>query len=309
MRHSPYYPFRSQKARERYLKRYDLRGQMWPVTSETRAVDTSYGQTFVRISGPPEAPPLVLLPSAAASSLIWMTNVEALSQHHRVYAVDNIYDFGRSVCTRNIKSTDDLMSWLDDLFDALHLKDNVNLMGLSYGAWLTNQYALRSPNRLSKIVMCAPPATLFPFPAGWAWRGLLALIPHRHFMRSMTRWMFPDLTQKTDDTSKRLVNDLIEDAFIGMRCFKFRMPIAPTVLTDDELASISVPTLFLVGEHEVLYPAQKAVERLRNAAPSITAEIIPNAGHDLTIVQADVVNNRVLEFLKGASSQVKPAGL
>jgi pimeloyl-ACP methyl ester carboxylesterase len=298
MRNSPFHPFRSQKAKNRYLKRYDLRAQTWPVDSETRTIDTSHGQTFVRISGPPEAQPLVLLPSAAASSLIWMSNVVALSTHYRVHAVDNIYDFGRSVNSRDIKSTDDLTNWLDGLFDALHLRDNINLMGLSYGAWITGLYALRSPNRLRRIVMCAPPATVFPFPASWAWHGLLAMIPQRYFLRNMTHWMFKDLTQKNDEASIKQVEDLVEDAFIGLRCFKFRMPVAPTVMSDKELQSIKVPTLFLVGENERLYPAQKAIQRLNAVAPSIRAEIIPNAGHDLTIVQAKMVNEKVLEFLK-----------
>jgi pimeloyl-ACP methyl ester carboxylesterase len=298
MRYSSFHPFRSQRTKDRYLKRYDLRAQAWPVASETRTIDTFYGQTFVRISGPPAAQPLVLLPSAAASSLIWMPNVEALSAHYRVYAVDNIYDFGRSVNSREIKTSDDLTNWLDGLFDALQLGNKINLMGLSFGAWITGQYALRHSSRLGKAVMCAPPATVFPFPASWALRGLLALIPHRYFLRNMTSWMFKDLTQKKDEVSIKLVEDLVEDAFIGLRCFKFRMPVAPTVMSDEELQSIKVPTLFLVGENEVLYPAQKAIQRLKNVAPSIRAEIIPNAGHDLTIVQAKMVNERVLEFLK-----------
>lgn len=297
MNYSSFHPFRSQKAKDRYLKRYDTRALAWPVASETRTVDTSYGYTFVRISGPPEAPPLVLLPSAAASSLFWMPNVEALSARYRVYAVDNIYDFGRSVYTRNIKNSDDLVNWLNGLFDALGLRGNINLMGLSYGAWIISQYALRSPNRLGKIVMCAPPATVFPLPGAWVWYGLSALIPHRYFMMNMTRWMFKDLTQKKDEASIKLVEDLVEDAYIGLRCFKFKMPVAPTVLTDEELQSIKTPALFLVGENEVIYPAQKAIQRLQNVAPSILAEIIPNAGHDLTIVQAKIVNEKVLEFL------------
>ena len=298
MRNSSFHPFRSHKAKDRYLKHYDLRAQTWPVASETRTIDTSYDHTFVRISGPPEAQPLVLLPSAAASSLIWMPNVEALSAHYRVYAVDNIYDFGRSVYTRGIESSDDLANWLDGLFDALELGSNINLMGLSYGAWIISQYALRSPNRLGRIVMCAPPATVFPLPAAWVWYGLLSLIPHRYFLRNMTHWMFKDLTQNKDETSRKLVRDLAEDAFIGLRCFKLKMPVAPTVLTDEELQSINVPTMFLVGENEVIYPAQKAIQRLKSIAPSIKAEIIPNAGHDLTIVQAKMVNEKVLEFLK-----------
>jgi hypothetical protein len=47
-----YHPFRSAEAKEQYLKLYDLRAKKWPVACETRMVDTSYGSTFVRISGP-----------------------------------------------------------------------------------------------------------------------------------------------------------------------------------------------------------------------------------------------------------------
>jgi len=59
-----------------------------------------------------------------------------------------------------------------------------------------------------------------------------------------------------------------------------------------------VPTLFLVGENEKIYSAKKAVQRLNEVAPQIETEVIPNAGHDLTIVQAEMVNRKVLEFLK-----------
>jgi len=83
-----------------------------------------------------------------------------------------------------------------------------------------------------------------------------------------------------------------------LRCFKFKMPVHPTVLEDEELQSIKVPALFLVGENEKIYSAEKAVQRLNKVSPQIRVEIIPNAGHDLTFVQADMVNKKVLEFLK-----------
>jgi pimeloyl-ACP methyl ester carboxylesterase len=55
--------------------------------------------------------------------------------------------------------------------------------------------------------------------------------------------------------------------------------------------------LFLAGENEVIYSAKKAVRRLMRVAPQVTAEIIPGAGHDFTIVQAEMVNRKVLDFL------------
>lgn len=42
---------------------------------------------------------------------------------------------------------------------------------------------------------------------------------------------------------------------------------------------------------------QKAVQRLNKVAPSIKTEVIPNAGHDLTVVQSQLVNSKVLAFL------------
>ncbi len=294
-----YHPFRSAKAKEKYLKHYDMRAQKWPVGSESRTVKTSYGQTFVRISGPVDAQPIVLLPSAGATSLLWMPNIESLSEGYRVYAVDNIYDFGRSVYTRAFKDPDDFVNWLDELFVTLELGDNINLVGLSYGGWLTSQYALRSPYRLHKIVLLAPVATIFPLPGEWAWRGILSAIPHRYFMRRiMVNWLFEDLAHKDDEASQMLVREMIDDAIIGLKCFKFKMLVHPTVLEDKELQSIRVPALFLVGENEKIYSAQKAVQRLNKVAPQIETEIIPNAGHDLTIVRAEMVNRKILEFLK-----------
>jgi pimeloyl-ACP methyl ester carboxylesterase len=293
---SAYHPFRSEKARDRYLELYEMRAAEWPVASETRMLDTSYGQTFVRMSGPPSAPPLVLLPGANATSLMWAPNIEALSELYRVYAVDNIYDFGRSVYTRPIKTSDDFAHWLDDLFTALELGDRIHLMGLSYGGWLTSQYALRFPDRLDKIVLLAPAGTVLPFEPEFLIRGVLCLLPHPYFVRSMIYWVLEDAAQK-DEASRRLVEEAAEDAATGLRCFKPKLLVNPTILSDEELQSIKVPTLYLVGENEKIYSAQAAVQRLRTVAPHIETEIIPDTGHDLTIVQAAMVNRRVLEFL------------
>jgi len=293
-----YHPFKSVEAKKQYLDYYDKRALEWPVASEAKVVQTSYGKTFIRISGPKDAPSLVLLPSTSASSLIWMPNIKALSVHYRVYAVDNIYDFGRSINMRNIKDSDDMVNWLDELFTILDLGDSINLMGLSFGGWLTSQYTLAHANRLNKVIWLAPVATIIDIPGEWAWRGILSAIPHRYFMKKfLVDWLFEDLSQKNDESSIKQLDKIVDDALLGLKCFKFRMPVTPSVLTDNELQGIKVPTLFLVGENEKIYPAKKAVERLNTVAPQIQTEIIAGAGHDLTIVQAELVNKKVLDFL------------
>ncbi len=296
---TPYHPFKSVKAKEKYLTYYEKRSQQWPVVYEDRMIKTSQGETFVRISGPDDAPPLVLLAGTSATSLLWIPNIKMLSEHFKVYAIDNIYDFGRSRYTQVFKTPDDLMIWLDELFNLLEPGNNINLMGLSYGGWLASQYALHAPARLQKVVLIAPAATIFDLPGEWAWRGILSAIPIKIIMKKvMIDWAFKDLSAKGDEASQMVIDDILNDAMIAIKCFKFRMPVYPTVLSDDELRRISIPTLFLVGEHEVIYSAPEAIGRLNSVAPQIKTDLILDAGHDLTIVRSELVNKKVIEFLK-----------
>lgn len=114
-------------------------------------------------------------------------------------------------------------------------------------------------------------------------------------------WLLEDMA-KGDEASRKFMEQWLEDSYAATRCFKPRPIVPPTVLEDEELQSITAPTLFLVGENEKIYPAQKAVQRLNEVAPHIKTEIIPNAGHDLAFVQAEMVNSKVLEFLRQVPS-------
>jgi len=295
---SDHHPFRSAAKQERYLMHYDARAARWPVVSETRMVNTSWGPTFVRVSGPADGPPLVLLPGANATSLMWETNIEAFSRDHRVYAVDNVFDFGRSVYVRNLKTPADFVSWFDELLDALDL-EKINLTGLSYGGWIASEYALEHPERVEKLVLIAPAATVLQFSTDFMKKGILCLIPHKHFVKSMMQWALADAVAGTE-AHRRMAEEAADNAWLGIRCFKPKQMVAPRILTDEELRGMEPPTLFLVGENEVIYSGSgaDAAQRLNTVAPQIITEILPDCGHDLTLIQADLLNRRVLEFLE-----------
>lgn len=288
-----FHPFKSVEAKENYLKLYDEWAKEWPILSEIKMVETSYGETFVRISGPKDAPPLVLLHTMASNSLMWIPNIEELSKNYRTYAVDDIYGHGRSTYTKIIKNPEDFANWLDELFNALELGNNINLVGISYGGWQTSQYALKFPEKLNKIVMIAPAATVLPVSAGFMIRGFLALIPADYFYKKLTYWSLGDFVKKDKEKAENRVNQLL----IALKAFKSKRWIS-SVLDDDELKSIKVPALYMVGENEKFYSARKALQRLSNVAPQIKTELIPEAGHDLLFVQTEMCNKKILEFLK-----------
>jgi len=292
----PYHPFKSVKAQVEYLAYNDMRSKKWPIVSETKMVETSFGKTFVRMSGPVDAPPLVLLPGLGANSLMWGANIKAFSEHFRVYALDNIYDFGRSIYIRPLKSSDEFSQWIDELPTALKLGNNVDIIGMSYGSWLVSQFALRYPGRLKKMVLLAPAAAILPVRMEYMIRTLFMLV-HPHFIKSFFYWVFKDLANK-DENSRKQLDEIIEETILSIRCFKPIKLVPPTVLKDQELHNLQIPTLFVVGEHDKVCSAKKAVERLNRVAPQIKTAIIPGGGHDLTIVQTDLVNTIVLDFLK-----------
>ncbi|MCK4470580.1 MAG: alpha/beta hydrolase [Anaerolineae bacterium] len=291
-----YHPFRSKKAKETYLTYYDAHAKRWPIASECNLVKTSFGQTFVRVSGPKDGPPLVLLPGDSENSLAWTPQIAALSVDYRTYALDHIFDNGRSIYTRPMKKPSDFVQWLDELFTALEL-DNIDLMGFSYGGWQASLYALSFPQRLNKLILLAPAMTVLPGRLEVFVRAMLYyFIPTHFIVQRYLYWYNADSVRK-DETSREAIDNMVTELLLSTKCFKRRRFVPPTVLTNKDWQSLKVPTLFLVGENEVTYSAQKAIRHLNKVAPKVKTVITPDAGHDLAIVKTEWVNNEVLKFL------------
>jgi len=152
------------------------------------------------------------------------------------------------------------------------------------------------PQRLRKLVLLAPAATVLPVSAAFIMRGTLTLIPGLDFRRKFYYWLLHD-TAQSGAAGRAIIDEAVADWEAAERCFGPLLTLPATVLTDKVWQSFSVPCLFMVGENEKLYPAQKAVARLNRVAPQITTEIIPQAGHDLWMAQAELVTRKMLEFL------------
>ncbi len=290
------HPFRSERARAEYHALYMERAKEWPVASETRLIETPSGQTFVRMSRRMTDPPLILLPGSRGTSLSWIPNIATQSAHYRTYALDSIYDFGLSVSRGNIKKPDDILTWLHEVLAELVPEGSVNLIGLSYGGWVASQYVLRFPERVRKVVLLAPALTVLPVSFAFIFRMLLTRIPLPGFRKQFYYWLLRDTAQR-GEPGKAAVDEAIADWIVAERCFGRLPAVPPTVLDDSTLRNFNVPGLFLVGEHEKLYSAQKAVSRLNRIAPQIKTGIIPHAGHDLSFVQAELVTKWILDFL------------
>lgn len=291
------HPFRSAAARDRYLAHYDEWERTWPVEWSARVVPTSYGDTYVRISGSSDLPPLVLLPGGRAPSLCWDAMIADLSARFCTYAVDAIYDVGKSVNSRTITTPSDVAAWFDEFLDGLGLHADANLMGLSLGGWAVAEYAHRAPQRLAKIVWLSPAAVTAPIPPAFVRHSLTCVIPVTPAFRSFLRWIMPYVANAEDPQPfEHLVHDLVTSS----QCFKMRpFPGGPRELTDAELESIQVPVLYIVGDQDRACPdVAAAVSRARALVPRIQTEVFPDAGHDVSMMHLEAVTSSVLGFLQ-----------
>ncbi len=281
------HPFRSESAKERYLAWYDARAAQWPVEATAADIATSHGPTHVRISGPVTAMPLVLLPGIGSSSLMFAPVVEGLSRDHRVIAIDNANDYGRSANSRAFTTAADFVAWIDSLLEALAISE-ATFLGVSYGAWIAAEYALQRPERCAALILAAPAATVAPLSKLFLAGAVSTALPLKVLTKRFMGWLASDALAAGGHAAAE-VEHAVEGGFLASRSFVRRQPVPPRILDDDDLRALPNPCLFLVGVNDVVFDPQAALCRLQSVAPSVQTTLVSGAGHDLVLVRPDAL--------------------
>jgi hypothetical protein len=101
------------------------------------------------------------------------------------------------------------------------------------------------------------------------------------------------------------INPIFSEQFIsGFLFWNWEMQrigfsrVMPSAFNAEELSQMHVPVLMLIGDHDRLTPPG-TIELARRMIPQLEGEIIPNAGHMLSIEQPALVDAQILKFLAG----------
>jgi pimeloyl-ACP methyl ester carboxylesterase len=168
---------------------------------------------------------------------------------------------------------------------------------MSYGGWLALTYAVAAPERVAALVLVSPAASFIPIVKQFSLRGMLMVFfPTRFTVNSFMRWLGFDTEPNGPD--RRRVFELM---YLGLK--HFRVPqqtlrVAPAVFSDEQLRSMRVPTLLLIGDHEVIFDSAMALARARRLIADLEADLVPHSSHDVCFSQHRLVDARVLSFLK-----------
>jgi pimeloyl-ACP methyl ester carboxylesterase/membrane protease YdiL (CAAX protease family) len=284
--------FKTPDGEAAFLAAYDAALKLWPVPYEALEIPSRFGMTHVIVSGPKEAPPLVLLHGYMATSTMWAPNIADFSKDHRVYAIDVMGQPSKSIPTEPIRSPEDYAAWLAATLDGLHL-ERIFLAGQSYGGWLALNFAITAPERVDRLVLLSPGGGFVPMARQFSLRGMLIVwLP----TRVMVNWFFRWLGVTAPDA-----RPVLELTYLGLK--HFRVPVEtlrvmPVLFPDDRLRAMRVPTLLLIGGNEVVCDPAMAFVLARRFFPDVRGELVPQCSHDMCFTQHRIVDARVLDFLK-----------
>ena len=258
------------------------------------------GQTlYYEIHG--DGDPLVLVMGIGYDSTLWtLHQVPALAQHFQVILLDN-RDVGRSGKASRAYTISDMADDVAGLLDALAIQ-RAHLLGLSMGALIGQEFALRHPGRLKRLVLCGPdaaPARDVVHPIS-VWRWVKESDSNGStFAAEQFTWLFSSTFRRNAAAVRQTVdflssnpNPVLPDAYA--RQAQAYVQYDPAGRQD----SIDAPTLVIVGEQDLLTPPWIARE-VAAAIPGARLEIIrgDGASHVVPLERPDEFNRLVIEFL------------
>ena len=245
------------------------------VRVEESFLDLAHARGRVRLLTGGSGPPLVLLHGVSLSAAAWATLFAALP-HRRLLAID-LPGHGLSdpASYRRGHVRQSAHQQIEDIFDALQL-DRAPVVGHSLGAMFALWYAATGTDRISSLVAIGEPAVALP---GVRVRMPLSLLtirgvgvavlrspsPRPAYKRLLARGLgsaeiatAPDSLIDALRLSTRRPGNATTVASLMHAIDHLRRPRVESVLTNQELAAISTPTMFIWGTNAPYLSADRA---------------------------------------------------
>ncbi|MFC4562206.1 alpha/beta fold hydrolase [Nocardiopsis mangrovi] len=265
------------------LRHYRRALRTWPVPAEHVRVPTREGETFAVVSGPPQAPPVLLLHGSGTNAMMWRDDVASWARHFRTYAVDLIGEPGNSAPSRPPLDSDAHALWLDDVLEGLGISDAA-VVGASLGGRLALDYAVRRPQRVTRLALLCP-GGIGRQKTGW----LLAAV----LLRPFGLWGLRRSARMVAGLDAPEAGPALDSVVLTFSHFKPRTERLP-VVPDDDLRRLRMPVLVIAGDRDAMFDSRDTARRVRRCVPHARVDLLPGVGHAI-LGQADAV----LGFLRG----------
>ncbi|OAB38385.1 alpha/beta fold hydrolase [Paenibacillus glacialis] len=276
---------------------YDKLLDTWNVAVQQQDIITSYGSTHVITVGSPNNPPLLLLHGVGDNSaMMWIYNIQQLSERFYVLAIDAIGGSGKSEPNEKYYREFDQSEWLDQVLESMGI-NTTHIAGVSYGAYLAYHYAIMRPTKVMKIVCMAGrvPSSQLEMMS----KMMKAFLPEalfpteRNCKKLLRKLSGPNYSVFEDNT------ELMNHWYYLLKYFnnKSMMKHKTLIFNNEQIQKIKGNSLFLIGEQDILSHYPKAIKKLKDN--QLNYKIVKDAGHSINHEQSEFVNTEIIEYLIG----------
>ena len=245
------------------------------------------------VTGPDDAPALVLSNSLGADLRMWDPQAEALAERFRLVRYDT-RGHGQSPVPDGPYTIDHVGQDLIALLDHLDI-ERAHVAGLSLGGMTGMWLGIHAPERLNRLVLLCTSAQLGP-PETWSDRAAVVRAQGTEAVAEagVGRWLTEDFRAANPDTAAWLREMIAAtpDAGYAACC----AVIEHMDLTAG-LSSIPAPTLAIAGAQDPATPPEHA-ERIVAAIPDARLEVLDPAAHLANVEQPEAVTRLILEHLE-----------
>lgn len=238
------------------------------------------------LTGPEDAPTLVLSNSLGTDYAMWDDQVPALERHFRLLRYDQ-RGHGRTPATPGPYKLDELGTDVLELLDHLGLR-RVHFAGLSLGGMIGLWLGAHAPERVDRLALLCTSAAL---PGNWIERAALV---REHGTASLVdatlqRWFTARALSRTDVTGKvaAMLRACTSEGYAGCCEAIAEMDLRPV------LPRITVPTLVLSGRDDPATPPEHGERIARGCGARF--EVLDDAAHLANVERADTVTQLLLE--------------
>lgn len=264
--------FTSPEARQQLLEWYERFHARISTPTERRVVTTRFGETHVLVGGPAEAPPVVLLHGALASSAHLVRELEPLLSRFRVYAVDIVGQSAKSADHQPSVKNDDYGHWLSDVMDGLALP-RARVVGVSWGGFVSLRFAAVAPARIERLVLLVSAGMV----TGPLWAGF-------------TKVAWPIMRYRRHPTPERLraamahMLTTLDDEwlpYLGVALTSYSPSMSiPKLARPEEFGGFEAPVLVIGGDQDLSFPGQALCERAKRLFPGpVSTDLLEGCRH------------------------------
>lgn len=235
----------------------------------------------------------------------WRGVIPALAEKARVIAPDML-GFGYTRCPMDRPLDPDAwVAQLTGLLDALDI-EKVSVVGNSFGGAIALAFALRHPERVSRLVLMGSAGLSFPLTEGldkvWGYQPSLAA------MRELMQVFAYDHGIITDDLVRMRyeasIRDDVQSRFAQLFPAPRQQGIEMLAVDEQALRQLPQPTLIIHGRDDQVIPLE-ASERLLRLIPHAQLHVFGECGHWVQIEQAAAFSRLLSDFLCAAREENK----